>query len=205
MLPKKLFRSTAPEVCQNCFLAAASLQVCGKCKVCHYCSADCQRAHWPQHKSICSVLANQHANRDRETPETDTRSSAAIECDYVAWKRKYVSNLITVASLMLPKTADETNVITLGTTYMHQSHKFRIDRYELTPLDAIKAVFPMLPGIADTIRSLRASSALKNGHRLIVMLIVEVTVKLMRLAHFQVPNFEETNMSLEVVIDSINK
>jgi hypothetical protein len=34
------------------------LQLCGGCKTAHYCSRDCQKADWKEHKTICKDLAN---------------------------------------------------------------------------------------------------------------------------------------------------
>lgn len=39
--------------CAVCRKRDGSLQRCGKCHSIYYCSATCQKAHWPEHKAIC--------------------------------------------------------------------------------------------------------------------------------------------------------
>ena len=46
-----------PDTCAGCGARSTSLRKCSSCKVAYYCSAGCQRGHWPQHKSACSKLA----------------------------------------------------------------------------------------------------------------------------------------------------
>jgi len=40
--------------CAQCNTAAADLKRCGHCKYVFYCNKACQKAHWKQHKHLCS-------------------------------------------------------------------------------------------------------------------------------------------------------
>jgi hypothetical protein len=40
--------------CARCGAAAPAAQ-CARCKVIKYCGAECQRAHWPEHKGDCAT------------------------------------------------------------------------------------------------------------------------------------------------------
>jgi len=42
-------------VCFSCNLPSTKMQVCSKCRNAHYCSRDCQRGHWAQHKESCKT------------------------------------------------------------------------------------------------------------------------------------------------------
>jgi len=44
--------------CMNCGVVKerASLSVCGRCMVEHYCSKECQVADWPAHKATCDIV-----------------------------------------------------------------------------------------------------------------------------------------------------
>ena len=46
--------------CGTCFKTpkSSNLLLCSKCKSIQYCSASCQRADWPQHKSECSKMSD---------------------------------------------------------------------------------------------------------------------------------------------------
>lgn len=50
---KKVQKSSLP--CSECKKGGkdVTLMQCSRCKFSRYCSAECQRAHYPQHKNLC--------------------------------------------------------------------------------------------------------------------------------------------------------
>ncbi|KIJ13052.1 hypothetical protein PAXINDRAFT_170812 [Paxillus involutus ATCC 200175] len=47
-------RSAVQVMCSSCFIARPKLQTCQRCKSVWYCSKECQKKHWPQHKTHCT-------------------------------------------------------------------------------------------------------------------------------------------------------
>eukprot|EP00741_Cyanophora_paradoxa_P011720 tig00020563_g11324.t1 len=41
--------------CAACSAEGTSLKECGRCRAVSYCNAECQRAHWRQHKAACKA------------------------------------------------------------------------------------------------------------------------------------------------------
>ena len=62
-----LARKTTPKMgaCYNCgqMKERVLLMVCSKCRVCQYCSRECQIAAWSMHKHNCDVLCEAHQRR----------------------------------------------------------------------------------------------------------------------------------------------
>ena len=54
--------------CFQCAKPGHNMPKCGQCSQAYYCSADCQRNHWPQHKRSCKAAVAalaRHAHRER--------------------------------------------------------------------------------------------------------------------------------------------
>jgi len=45
--------------CASCGVQAEKLLICGQCRAVHYCSAECQRSAWKEHKKSCSRSVRQ--------------------------------------------------------------------------------------------------------------------------------------------------
>jgi hypothetical protein len=60
-------RQQAQSACANCgrgeACSGSKHARCGKCKKVHYCSATCQKAHWPEHKLLCRRASSKHERR----------------------------------------------------------------------------------------------------------------------------------------------
>lgn len=60
--------------CSRCFSKSSALMKCSRCHYVCYCSADCQKSDWTQHKGECRYLENVLSRfRDQEAHLTDAR------------------------------------------------------------------------------------------------------------------------------------
>eukprot|EP00483_Globobulimina_turgida_P001437 UN01439 len=63
-----------PSRCGLCSKTGAA-RLCSGCKITNYCSVQCQRKHWKQHKKICKSLAN----KQPKPMKSSKKSSIAIK------------------------------------------------------------------------------------------------------------------------------
>lgn len=53
---------------------------CGACRTAYYCSADCHRTHWPEHKLQCWQKPDKNQRRNLEATDTASRIMWACYC-----------------------------------------------------------------------------------------------------------------------------
>eukprot|EP01083_Nonionella_stella_P157575 511704_1 len=62
-----------PSSCAKCNKTGATA-VCGACKCTYYCSRDCQRKDWKQHKKICKMIKEQGQQKTNTTKRDEKQS-----------------------------------------------------------------------------------------------------------------------------------
>ena len=77
--PKSAYERASSQICQSCgkqqiYSPDNRFQACGACKRAHYCSASCQRAHWPMHKAACASNTAQYSALTSASPSFDARA-----------------------------------------------------------------------------------------------------------------------------------
>lgn len=48
------------KTCSGCGCVAAKLSKCARCELVAYCSKECQKMHWPEHKGDCKRVLRDH-------------------------------------------------------------------------------------------------------------------------------------------------
>ncbi|KAJ6584824.1 hypothetical protein B0H19DRAFT_1106772 [Mycena capillaripes] len=71
-------------VCSNCSLSPpnTTLKLCAKCKLTRYCSKDCQKIHWKQHKYSCQLGAG---DVERNVPQEYRAQKFAEQLTHIPW------------------------------------------------------------------------------------------------------------------------
>ncbi|KAJ7870622.1 hypothetical protein B0H14DRAFT_2725651, partial [Mycena olivaceomarginata] len=73
--------------CSNTENNGVRLRLCGSCKATYYCSAQCQRNHWSEHKIFCLEQASRRA--------AELSECVALEQTYSLWRKAIGSFLYT--------------------------------------------------------------------------------------------------------------
>ena len=76
-IARVLFRKQ--EMCEQCGLIDKEvLSRCGGCKQTYYCSVQCQKQDWPNHKKECIILRSMRNKKEPKWEETGIKKIAAI-------------------------------------------------------------------------------------------------------------------------------
>jgi [histone H3]-lysine4/36 N-trimethyltransferase SMYD len=103
-----LLKSLWGERCLNCFKANMKLSVCTNCKHASYCSRNCQRSDWKQHKVECK-----HVNQLWDKLDANLLNEL-----FVLLRLSSVNNSIGVDCLL----ADARSSVRCGSTHIHDMH-----------------------------------------------------------------------------------
>ena len=69
--------------CKNCRKEANDHRRCSACNQAHYCSIDCQKAHWKEHKKFCRERAKANKARGNETIQLEWRTWQGLHYAYL--------------------------------------------------------------------------------------------------------------------------
>ena len=90
--------------CENCGRSSAQvgckLRVCSKCEFSHYCSRECQVAHWPKHKETCKQIVAHEEKVAKVLSPAEARIRNLLE---LQWKRKAFMLLNAIVNSALTK------------------------------------------------------------------------------------------------------
>ncbi|KAF9553405.1 hypothetical protein CPC08DRAFT_233432 [Agrocybe pediades] len=115
--------------CQHCFKSDTDdkqLLACAKCKSSYYCSRDCQKGNWPEHKPLCKII-----KESREVLEANPGGGPSLADAY-----KKITKWIELSRPLLGFAA--LHALTLNTTPERiHTHLFCIKLESKFPLDAL--------------------------------------------------------------------
>ncbi|GJE90824.1 zinc finger MYND domain-containing protein [Phanerochaete sordida] len=160
--------------CQNCFKEQTEdrkLLTCSRCKRSHYCSKDCQTAHWPSHKENCTLTADLRSDIRATSAALRAEGLGAPDPQEIERLLKQFSQtrrpILTMAALeafrldVRPQDVSKYVLwVELAPTGRPYPHEFRLLRAEKWTLDDLRANYatPSLPSLLERIESLHQQS-----------------------------------------------
>lgn len=124
-------------------------QRCGRCKLVVYCSKECQRAHWAEHKQSCRSISSVNKSKVKaaETAARLSKSPALIEQDRLLAENPQVNYVIVMPS----------GKMDVGFALPHPMGKFMFSMYRKKAPTMPAAVYQMYKWLVDTHPKLKAN------------------------------------------------
>ena len=121
------FYASVKKKCHNCFKIVKKIKKCSECHSSYYCSKECQKADYSNHKSTCSVIKNciSLANNDNDKKQFYIKHNACyMFINYVLKESiilsnkdkkkkfwKFITNSINGNYYFAPLSKEENNII----------------------------------------------------------------------------------------------
>jgi len=69
------------EKCDNCNATEVKLMNCSRCHHAKYCSKECQRDHYSEHKMICTVISSMNKDGEAGLAKAIRYERTMVACD----------------------------------------------------------------------------------------------------------------------------
>lgn len=92
--PSNSFSSSVPVLslplhqCNRCLKFLPNMKACNSCKHAHYCSVECQKADWPDHKTKCKQIKEEYSTIRQVYGEPSVNKCIQIVCSILSMKKK---------------------------------------------------------------------------------------------------------------------